>query len=337
MEEAIIQKAQRAFRMKFGSVPMEIEKLPQAGSARVYFRLSDRKNSCILCISDNVEENNTFLELTDVFFEAGLPVPEIYEIMEDRRAYLLQDLGDKTFLDFLLKDRERKIFSKYVEEITDSLLRFQFLPERQWKGAVGFAPFGEDLIRYDFNYALEQFVLPAGVEFSHEKLNKDFDCLCGRLLSFPKEFWGFMYRDFQSRNIMLTPAPYFIDYQSGRKGPCIYDLCSFCWQARAGYSREERMEIISCYISKLTERFDDAEKVIMDNIGYWAAFRLLQVLGAYGLRGIKEGKRHFIESIPPAIDNIKSLFTDYGLTSEMPELSRLIDRLALHYDVAVSR
>lgn len=309
----------------FGYQPTSVIPLPKSGSSRVYFRLhGPQSSSVILCRSDNVEENRVFIELCNAFYDSGLNVPKIIAVADDFKSYLQSDLGSLSLYD-LVTD---KIVDTYgvtslkpetavlTERTLNELIRFQSLPSKEWKDKVGFPPLGSELINYDFRYFLDQFVIPSGIKFDEIGVLHDLESFGDCLQNYPEEISGFMYRDFQSRNVMLvhsdskqTPTPFFIDFQSGRKGPCVYDLVSFVWQAKAAYSEAERNRFVTRYAEHFAKVNKIPEELILDSVPLWASFRVMQVLGAYGLRGLKEKKQHFIDSIPYAVNNLYSLFS----------------------------
>ena len=342
MAEYVILECRKLCKKILGEDFCNIDPLEASGSSRRYFRVETGEKTYIICYSDNVRENETFLKLSEYFGKCGLHVPTVLGVGDDRKIYILQDLGDTDLLTLINYDNiseDRKHDLQASPEVTDNnpervirkslseLVRFQRLPYEGWKDLVEFEPLNRDLIRYDFNYCIENFIKLSGIEYDEYELFRDFCCLEEILLSFPGELWGLMYRDFQSRNIMIHHhQPYFIDYQSCRKGPCIYDLVSFAWQAKAGFTSGERKRIIDIYCEEMSNMGVACGQSVKENIGFWAAFRIIQTLGAYGLRGLKERKRHFIESIPLALDNLDELFQSYDLKSMFPTLAYIISK-----------
>lgn len=305
-----------------------ISPMAESGSSRKYFRVTLEEGSTLIaCLSENIEENKTFIRLTEYLLESGINVPEILGIETDYSGYLLEDLGDIDFMSIIRSGGRGEIFWQQIERIMGMLVKLHRLPERDWKEKVEYPPLGKDLINYDFNYCLNNFVEASGIEYDKERLKADFKSLESRLTACPECLIGLMYRDFQSRNIMIKGEPYFIDYQSARKGPGIYDLASFAWQAKACFTPEEREKIIRTYIKMEKEKGYDVEREVKEELPYWATFRIIQTLGAYGLRGLKEGKRHFIESIPSALHNLTSLMKDNGLDRECYELYRTVENI----------
>lgn len=321
---------------RFESTIKKIESLRESGSARLYYRIYLDSFTAILCVSENVKENETFVNLSRFLLDKSICVPEIYAVSENYECYLLEDLGDEDFLKLLSGPGRKENLKRYIGEIISQLVSFQQLPPYSWKEIVEFPPLDEELISYDCRYALDNFFRLCGKDFDEVSLMGEFLQLQNKLLAYPQPLWGLMFRDFQSRNIMIREMPYFIDYQSSRRGPGIYDLVSFAWQAKANFSDEERSEIVELYIRELNKRGIDAEEAVRCNLPYWAMFRILQTLGAYGLRGLKEGKRHFIESIPYALANLRHLLETYNLISLFPELYRLIETDGRVYGMAVS-
>lgn len=310
----------------FGEIPKEIISLPQSGSHRKYSRVILNDRDCVFCLSSNIEENKTFIRLASAFHKKGVNVPEIYAVSPDWSSYILEDLGNVQLLDVIKKDPESQDLQRLVDASLRSLVEMQFLPAQVWEQNVEFPPLDEDLILYDFRYAEEQFFRRIGLTYSRDELGSELNMLKERLLSFPKHLWGFMYRDFQSRNIMIyKDEPWFIDFQSGRRGPCIYDFVSFAWQARAGFTHSQRIRMLEEYSCRIGEKVENVGSLLKENVAYWAVFRMLQVLGAYGLRGLKEEKRHFIESIPPALEEFNNLLEGYRLNHQFPTLSKIIN------------
>ena len=208
----------------------------------------------------------------------------------------------------------------------DELVKLQSLPEEIWAEKTGFVPFGERLITWDLNYFKYDFLKPAGVVFNEDKLEDDFAKIKSRLLLTPEALWGFMYRDFQSRNLMIKDDKlWLIDYQGGRKGPIVYDIISFLWQAKAPFTFEEREALCSYYCEKISERRGIKVKEITKEIEPFALFRTLQVFGAYGFRGLIERKPHFIESLPGAQRNLKFLL-EKGAIDPYPELKKISEK-----------
>lgn len=314
---------------RFQQSPLSVVPIRASGSSRKYIRLILNEFSVICCCSSNIRENETFVNLSRLLKEKNVPVPEIFAFSRNKECYLLQDLGDEDFLSFLHAGHDVTEKWIYIEKILENLVKFQSLQKSDWQDVVEFEPLGKDLIRYDLSYAENNLFKCSGVVYNHKKLSEDFLKLEQILLACPNNFWGLMFRDFQSRNIMMHDGPYFIDYQSARYGPGLYDLVSFAWQAKAGFSPEDRVRIIQIYKTKLSGQGKETNN-IEEHIYYWALFRILQTLGAYGLRGLKEGKPHFIQSIPPALDNCNKILTK-SLKNKFPELEIVIGSLMKVY------
>lgn len=312
---------------------VNISALPLSGSQRRYYRIESPAGSFIACFSQNVEENSCFISLSRFLRAKGIKVPEIYAVDYSLELYILEDLGDTDLLSLI---RKNQFTNGLMERIVSQLTRLQRLPMEEWENIVGFPPLDDSLIEYDFQYAVRNLIEPLLPEYDNAALRHEFQTLKKRLLEYPRELWGLMFRDFQSRNIMVDRGEvYFIDYQSARFGPGIYDLVSFAWQAKAGFTTRWKEKIIDLYIEMMEREGMLSRNTIMENIPYWAMFRIIQTLGAYGLRGLKEGKKHFIESLPPALHNLLELLapskttrptylpSDRELKEEFPELAKV--------------
>lgn len=314
------------YEKTIGEKPAKIDELPSSGSNRRYFRLSGAK-SFIGVIGTVKEENEAFIYFDRHFRERGIPVPEIVAISDDRMAYLQQDLGDTLLFNAIEKGRKTRVFSDHERNLLIKTIRQ--LPDIQFNGAVGLdfskcypaAEFDTRSIMWDLNYFKYCFLKATGLEFQEDLLEDDFQAMAEVLMRSSSS--TFMYRDFQSRNVMILDSkPWFIDFQGGRKGPFYYDVASFLWQAKANMTDSLRRELIDEYIDALRRYKPVDEEYFHEQLRHFVLFRILQVLGAYGFRGYFEKKPHFIQSVPYAIENLRNLLREPY--PEYPYLSRLL-------------
>lgn len=312
-----------------GSEPENIVELPSSGSNRRYFRLTGAQ-SIIGVIGTCREENNAFLYLDHHFHNKGLPVPEVYAQSADGMCYIQEDLGDTLLFNAIEKGRLTRSFSNEERELLTKTI--SKLPDFQFAGSSGLdysvcypaAQFDLRSILWDLNYFKYCFLKATGLEFQEDKLEDDFQALADVLLR--SQSSTFMYRDFQSRNVMIKDGePWFIDFQGGRKGPFYYDVASFLWQAKASFPESLRYELIDTYIESL-QKYQPIDKAyFMEQLRHFVLFRTLQVLGTYGFRGYFEKKPHFMQSVPFAIANLRQLLKTPFV--EFPYLSDLLSRL----------
>lgn len=312
-----------------GEAPTSIEPLPGAGSNRKYFRLKG-KESLIGVYGTSTEENRAFIYMARHFSQKGLPVPRILAEAPDQSAYLQDDLGDTSLFQLIKQGRESGNFS---DEETNILKRtIRLLPQIQFEGSKDMdfsycyplATFNRRSILWDLNYFKYCFLKATGLEFQENLLEDDFERMADTLLQIEPQV--FMYRDFQSRNIMIREEkPYFIDFQGGRKGPFYYDVASFLWQAKANYPDSLRQELLDEYLDALRPYHAIDKEQFLTTLRHFVLFRTLQVLGAYGFRGYFEKKAHFIQSVPYAIENLRQLQeTDFP---EYPYLCLMLRKL----------
>lgn len=299
-----------------GEKPRQVEKLIGAGSNRQYYRMSDVAGNAIIgVIGTSRDENHAFVYLSRQFIRRKLLVPEVLAVSEDEMCYLQTDLGNISLFDAIRGGREaggrynvaeRELLFRTIRELPNIQIRGAL--DLDWSNCYPEPEFNEDSALFDLNYFKYCFLKPSNLDFHELKLEANFRRLAKDLASESGEC--FLYRDFQARNVMLDANgnPHFIDFQGGRKGPYYYDLASFLWQASAKYPYKLRRELIAAYYDSLKQYVE------VPNIRHFAArltlfvlFRTLQVLGAYGFRGYFERKQHFIDSIPPAIDNLRDL------------------------------
>lgn len=311
-----------------------IEELPSSGSNRRYFRLTGENGDTLIGVKGtSVEENIAFVKISEHFYNQGIPVPRVFAVSDDKNFYIQEDLGDEILFKATEKGRTCGSFSDEERELLRKTMAK--LPEIQFLGADGLdfsvcypqPEFDERMISFDLNYFKYCFLKATGLDFSEIKLEDDFQRMSDILMRSTSA--TFLYRDFQSRNVMLVNGePYFIDFQGGRKGPIYYDVASFVWQAKANYSEELREELVKTYLNSLRKYMPVDETYFRQQLRHFVLFRTLQVLGAYGFRGYFEKKPHFLQSVPYAIDNLRRLlrepFTEYpylsGLLTELTQM-----------------
>lgn len=301
-----------------GHDPLFCEAITGSGSNRQYFRLTDADgHSVIGVVGTSRDENHAFCYLSRHFTLRQLPVPQVLIESEDGLRYLQTDLGDVSLFDALKNGREAG--GRYTQAERELLRRtIAQLPNLQIRGARGLdfshcypqAEMDRTNVLFDLNYFKYCFLKATGLDFHEMKLEASFQLMAKDIVEDQQE--AFLYRDFQARNVMLDAEgnPWFIDFQGGRKGPIQYDLASFLWQASARYSNELRRELIDVYIESLKQYTEVNEQKFRQRLQLFVLFRLLQVLGAYGFRGYFERKKHFLESIPPAMQNLREILSE---------------------------
>ena len=295
------------------------------GSGRNIIRLSTDQQSAIGILYNVREENAAFLEFSRHFRRHGLPVPEIYAEDLNQGAYLEEDLGDTTLFEFLSKHRTGENIAPDVVEayrkVVAVLPRFQIEAGRDFNYKVCYprASFDRQSISWDLNYFKYYFLRLAGIPFSEQALEDDFDSLTTFLLSADCDY--FLYRDFQSRNIMLRSGqPFFLDYQGGRKGALQYDIASLLYDAKADLPPELRQQLLDLYVDTLGGFVDVKREAFLHYFYPYVYVRILQALGAYGFRGFYERKPHFLQSVPYALKNLRWLLHNVKLPIALPTL-----------------
>ena len=322
--------------------------MKQQGSNRIYTRETDETGKTIIrVVGTNRDENRAFIYMSRHFSQLGLPVPKVLWVSEDEMSYTQEDLGDTLLFDAIKHGRETGNFNETERTLLERTLRalahiqIEGARDFDWSKCFPIPAMDERSIRWDLNYFKYCFLKGTKIEFSEPDLEDDFDRMVSNLTAersysetvlqqsgLPTQ-WSFLYRDFQSRNVMIKDGkPYFIDFQGGRKGPTQYDVASFLWQAKANIPASLREELIDAYLDEL-EKIEisthhspitnrDAWK---ESLKHFVLLRTLQVLGAYGYRGYFERKPHFLESIPNALINLEEIFTQNPeLQQEYPTL-----------------
>ncbi|MFW6246294.1 MAG: RapZ C-terminal domain-containing protein [Tangfeifania sp.] len=324
----IIQLFEQHFQEKVDEFSM----LPASGSYREYCRLKNQNRSVIGAFNTDVKENTAFLSFTNHFRQKDLPVPEIYTVSSDLKKYLLEDLGDLTLFDYLSKTRELEGFSENIiseyRKVLQVLPRIQIIAGKDLDYSVCYPreAFDKQSMMWDLNYFKYYFLKLAKVPFDEQALEDDFQAFSNYLLSAPSGF--FLYRDFQSRNVMLKDDQvYFIDYQGGRRGALQYDLASLLYDGKADIPNDVRNQLFQFYLSELKNYMHVNEEEFTSFFNGFVLIRIMQAMGAYGFRGFYEKKEHFLKSIPYAINNLENLLPRLKLPVKMPELLKVLKLL----------
>ena len=342
MQTPDIQNILAELTRSINETPLEILPIAASGSARKYYRIVTDKRNVIGTYSENTEENEAFLTFSQHFHNLGLNVPEVFAVNEDKTCYLQSDFGDDNLFAHVQKSLMAGGLGENViqlyKQALKHLVKFQYIGHQglHYSKAYPTPSFDRQAILDDLNYFKYYFAKPhEEIEFNEARLGKDFEALAEFVSQAPCDF--FMYRDFQSRNIMVKDNElYFIDFQGGRKGPLNYDVVSLLYQVKAQIPQAVRDELILYYKEEL-KPFVNPEEVKFDLYQpYFVYLRLLQVLGAYGFRGLIQKKSHFIESIPFALKELKTWNEKHPL-SDYPELQNVISQLStLNYQTTLN-
>ena len=295
------------------------------GSGRSIIRLAGANLSAIGILHNVREENVAFLEFSRHFRRHGLPVPEIYAEDLSQGAYLEEDLGNTTLFEFLSANRIGENLAPEVVEayrkVVDVLPRFQIEAGRDLNYKVCYprASFDRQSIAWDLNYFKYYFLRLAGIFFNEQALEDDFGRLTKFLLSAARDY--FLYRDFQSRNVMWREGfPFFLDYQGGRRGALQYDIASLLYDGKADLPPELRRQLLDHYLDRLAGFLEFDREVFMQHYYAYVYVRIMQALGTYGFRGFYERKTHFLDSVPYALKNLRWLLHHVELPIPLPTL-----------------
>lgn len=302
------------------------------GSSRRYYRLMGGEGiSAIGCIADDLRENEAFFAYAHHFHAKGMPVPELYAVADDRRHYLQQDLGDQTLYG-LLYDKQRQgggfdaqMLDLYKQALADLAAIQQAGADIDFSLAYPRSDFDRQSILWDLNYFKYHFLKLQHIPFDEQLLEDDFNRLADYLLTADTHY--FLYRDFQSRNIMLPNSDnfplYYIDFQGGRRGAAQYDVASLLYSAKSNLPEAIRRELLAHYLD-VRNIHGDERRQWMDLFWAYLLVRILQTLGAYGYRGLFERKDYFLQSIPLALNNLRNLLQDHPLPIPLPEINRIM-------------
>ncbi len=310
----------------FSKEPEQIEQLPRSGSTRVYFRLHTQNKTVIGTYNENRAENQAFVYMSKFFRQKGLNVPEIYTTDLDNNVYLQQDLGDTTLFDYLNRTEEDS--NAILKKVLQHLLIFQTtISGFDWSKTFPVSEFDYTAYMFDLNYFKYMVAKLNNLNFDELKLQQEFEQLVRFLLQAEHKF--FVYRDFQSKNIMWNNGElYFIDYQGGRKGSLFYDLASLLYDSKLHLGEDLRDELKDYYFS-LSKNYHNLSLWEFDKFFYaFVLVRKLQAFAAYALRGLVEHKPHFIASIPYVIADLEQLLESKKLPFQLEQLTSIVDQMA---------
>jgi aminoglycoside/choline kinase family phosphotransferase len=315
-----------------GEKVISINKLPVSGSPREYYRISGTESTAIGAINQVREENEAFIAFSRHFHSKGLSVPEIYLVDLDHHAYLQEDLGDLTLFDYLVSVRDNGNFPEELvriyKDVLTELQKFQITGSGGLDYSVCYprSSFDRQSMQWDLSYFKYYFLKLADIPFNEQNLEDDFNTLIESLLAQDTNY--FLYRDFQSKNVMLRDGkPCFIDYQGGRKGALQYDVASLLFDSKADIPPVVRQELLEHYITGLEDYPGVDAGAFRDSYYAYVLIRIMQAMGAYGFRGFYEKKVQFLQSIPYALNDLRWILHNVDFSIRIPTLLKVYERL----------
>lgn len=324
-----------------GKQPVGCVPLAQSGSHRRYYRFTFEDNSTLIgTYNEDVTENKAFFEYTRFFATQKLNVPALLAVHEDQKHYLLNDLGKQTLYDKLCEIRKNdgdfeEVMADY-RKVVAALPKLQMTAKQGLDMSVAYprAAFDRQSMQWDLNYFKYYYLKMVNIPFNEQTLEDDYQSFMDYLLSADDDY--FLYRDFQSRNIMIHEGDiYFIDYQGGRKGALQYDIASLLYDAKADLSPEIREELLDNYLDNLSQYITVDREQFKAYFNAFSLIRIMQAMGAYGYRGYFERKTHFLQSVPYAIRNMRYLLSQNALPNNLSELRHLLQTVVDSYVEAI--
>lgn len=304
---------------------VKIEQIPQSGSSRSNFIGQSEKGAFIVTQNENIQENEAFIYLSEKFSELGLNTPKIIAINKERNIYIQQFLGKNTLSELIEKNGHTPETKLLVQKTLELLFVFQ----QKTRNKIDFSKTFEyekydDLpITHDLYYFKNFLVDLLEIPYHKSTLLKEFKNIVRKIEHLQPQ--TIMMRDFQARNILVDKDRiFFIDYQSAMQGPAMYDVVSFLFQAKANFPTEWKTEMLEFYLNLWDK---DAQKQLCLALHYCQLIRFLQVLGAYGFRGIIQKKLHFMASIKQGIENLHLFFESWEESNHFPELHQIVKKL----------
>jgi aminoglycoside/choline kinase family phosphotransferase len=321
------ENAKRFFENHFGEKSTEFVTLAQSGSARVNFRAENQNGKYIITYNENTLENESFLYFSEVFSTLKLNTPKIYKISDDRKMYIQEYLGNDTLSEIIFKEGQSENVESLVKETLEKLFQLQIQTQDQidYTQTFEYESYDDLPVMHDLYY-FKNFVADVlELEYHKSSLLKEFKKLVNLIENLEPK--GLMIRDFQARNIMVNELNEvsFIDYQSAMRGPLMYDVISFLFQAKANFPEEFKNRMLEFYLQQLENK--EIQSQLKDSVKPIQLMRFLQVLGAYGFRGLIQRKQHFIASIDKGIENITAFSENWEDMKNYPELKKVIGQL----------
>src|SRR5215203_5977069 len=326
--QQLIDGIVQLYKLWKGIEPSEIDVLPHSGSDRRYFRLHQQKGRTLIAtFGNNIKENESFLYFARHFHNKGLPVPEIFAVSEDQLYYIQEDFGDVSLLSILEEKGFVPEAYQLFKESINQLARLQVSGDKELDYSLCLTnkEFGKQAIMADLLYFKYYFLDALAKPYDKQKLMDDFEALSNYLTH--AEYKYFMFRDFQSRNILVKDNNvHFIDFQGGMKGAPQYDVASMLWQARANLPEEWKQGLLEDYMTAFEQLIPSGlnRAIFQSQYNGYVLIRILQVLGAYGFRGLFERKAQFLTSIPLALKNLRDFFENQSLGIVLPEFKRVL-------------
>jgi aminoglycoside/choline kinase family phosphotransferase len=318
------------YEQYYGEQPEETYPLPPSASNRLYYRLVHGENSAIGAYNPDKAENDAFIYICQKLRDVDVKVPQVYLNNSEKKVYLIQDIGDIKLLDLVEEYRKNQDtdYLEWYRKVIDQMPAIQHKSTENFDFSICYPrhAFDRQSIQWDLNYFKYYFLKLAYIPFHEQKLEDDFQHLADFLLQAPDDF--FLFRDFQSRNIMIhNNEVYFIDFQGGRKGALQYDLASLLYEAKVGLTAGERKLLLSYYLEVFSSFPFFKKEVFLRYFPAFVIIRILQAFGAYGYRGYFERKSFFLNSIPPALENLKWVLQEYDISDKFPYLAHVLNTM----------
>ncbi len=201
-------------------------------STREYFRFPWKKRSAVAAVYPEPFDPNfhPYLDVTRLFLEAKLPVPEIYEVDAAQGIIVQEDLGDRQ-LRLVYESASEEEIETYKEQAITLIAHIQaatpLASER--KSISSRLAFDEAKLAWELSFFFEHYFGSLRREpLSHgeaAELKAEMNDIAAELSARPRVL---CHRDFHPSNLMVDKKHRLriVDHQDARMGPASYDLVS---------------------------------------------------------------------------------------------------------------
>jgi N-acetylmuramate 1-kinase len=216
-----------------GIASKEVIPLTPDASTRKYYRIGWKKRTAIAAVYAEPfdPEFHPYLDITRLFLDCDIPVPEIYEVDGNAGIIVQEDLGDRQLFQ-VYDDESEEQCDQYKEEAIALIAKIQKATEHAYEthSIASRLAFDEAKLSWELDFFFEHyFGSLRGETLRHAEiaeLKAELNDIAAELAAVPRVL---CHRDYHASNLMIDPKKRIrvVDHQDARMGPASYDLVSF--------------------------------------------------------------------------------------------------------------